>query len=150
MTFDLERFVAAQEAGGTYQRAVSELRLGHKTSHWMWFVFPQMAGLGQSQMSRTYAIASVDEALAYLAHPVLGPRLKECCTLVLETHATTAEDIFGGIDAVKLRSCVTLFARADPSERLFSQILDRFFSGRPDPATEQRLVGAPGKKNVNR
>jgi uncharacterized protein (DUF1810 family) len=139
VTFDLERFVAAQEAGGTYDRALAELRLGHKTSHWMWFVFPQIAGLGQSQMSRTYAIGSLAEAQAYLAHPVLGPRLKECCTLVLETQATTAEDIFGGIDAMKLHSSVTLFGRAEPSARVFSQVLERFFSGRPDPATEQRL-----------
>jgi uncharacterized protein (DUF1810 family) len=139
MTFDLERFVAAQDTGGTYDRAVSELRLGHKTSHWMWFVFPQIAELGQSQMSRTYAIGSLAEAVAYLAHPVLGPRLKECCRLVLETRATTAEEIFGGIDAVKLRSCVTLFGRADPSEVVFRQVLERYFNGRPDRATVSLL-----------
>jgi uncharacterized protein (DUF1810 family) len=140
--FDLERFVDAQTAGGTYDRAVSELRLGHKTSHWMWFVFPQIAGLGQSQMSRTYAIASLDEARAYLSHPLLGPRLKECCRLVLETRATTAEEIFGGIDAMKLRSCVTLFGRADPSEAVFQQVLERYFLGRLDQATEERLAAS--------
>jgi uncharacterized protein (DUF1810 family) len=140
MSFDLERFVDAQNAGGTYERALAELRLGHKTSHWMWFVFPQIAGLGQSQMSRTYAISSLSEARAYLAHPLLGPRLKECCRLVLDAQATTAEEIFGGIDAVKLRSCVTLFGRADPSEPLFAQVLDRYFHGRPDLATEDRLA----------
>jgi uncharacterized protein (DUF1810 family) len=140
--YDLERFVEAQNAGGTYERVLAELRLGHKTSHWMWFVFPQIAGLGQSQMSRTYAIGSLSEARAYLAHPILGSRLKECCRLVLDTRAPTAEAIFGGIDAVKLRSCVTLFGRADPSEPLFSQVLDRYFNGRPDPATKELLAAS--------
>jgi uncharacterized protein (DUF1810 family) len=107
----------------------------------MWFVFPQIAGLGQSQMSRTYAISGLDEARAYLAHPIVGPRLLECCGLVLEAHATTAEEIFGGIDAVKLRSCVTLFGRADPAEPVFQRVLDRFFSGHPDRATEELLEG---------
>jgi uncharacterized protein (DUF1810 family) len=138
---DLSRFVSAQDAGGTYEDAVSELRAGHKTSHWMWFVFPQIAGLGQSQMSRTYAIASLDEARAYLAHPILGPRLKECCALVLEARAKTVEEIFGGIDAMKLRSCVSLFGRAAPSEPVFQQVLERYFNGRPDEATVEVLGG---------
>src|SRR5690349_6690910 len=102
--FGLERFVAAQDAAGTYQQALRELQQGRKTSHWMWFVFPQIAGLGQSEMSRRYAISSLEEARAYLAHPVLGPRLQECASVVSETHGRSAEEIFGGIDAVKLRS----------------------------------------------
>lgn len=137
--FNLERFVHAQDAGGTYDRAVAELQRGRKTSHWMWFVFPQIAGLGMSQMSRTYAISSLDEARAYLAHPVLGPRLRECARLVAASDATSAEAIFGGIDTQKLCSSMTLFARADPSEPLFQQVLDRYFDGAADPATEQRL-----------
>jgi uncharacterized protein (DUF1810 family) len=107
----------------------------------MWFVFPQIAGLGQSQMSRTYAIGSLEEARAYLAHPMLGPRLLECCKLVLDARAKTAEEIFGGIDAVKFRSCVTLFGRADPAEPVFQQVLDCFFTGQPDRATEELLGG---------
>jgi uncharacterized protein (DUF1810 family) len=138
--FNLERFVAAQNAGGTYDHAVDELRQGRKTSHWMWFVFPQIAGLGQSQMSRTYAIASVDEAQAYVRHPVLGPRLLECAALVANAAPSTAEDIFGGIDAVKLRSSMTLFMRAAPSQPVFQQVLDRYFKGTPDPATDARIA----------
>jgi uncharacterized protein (DUF1810 family) len=137
--YNLERFVAAQNAGGTYERAVAELRAGRKTSHWMWFVFPQIAGLGQSQMSRTYAISSLDEARAYLRHPVLGPRLIECARIVANARAGSAEQIFGGIDTQKLRSCMTLFLRAEPGEPVFKQVLDRYFDGRPDPATGQRL-----------
>jgi uncharacterized protein (DUF1810 family) len=137
--YDLERFVTAQNAGGTYERAAAELRAGRKTSHWMWFVFPQIAGLGQSQMSRTYAISSLDEARAYLRHPVLGPRLIECARIVANARAGSAEQIFGGIDTQKLRSCMTLFLRAEPGEPVFKQVLDRYFDGRPDPATGQRL-----------
>src|ERR1051326_8200270 len=107
--FNLERFVAAQNAGGTYDRAVRELRNGRKMSHWMWFIFPQVAGLGYSQMSRTYAIGSLEEARAYLAHPVLGARLKECTQAVSDVHGQTAHEILGDIDAVKLRSSITLF-----------------------------------------
>jgi uncharacterized protein (DUF1810 family) len=137
--YDLNRFVAAQDAGGTYQEAVDELRRGRKTSHWMWFVFPQIAGLGYSPVSRTYAISSLDEARAYLAHPVLGPRLIECATIVAQTPGRTAEQVFGGVDALKLRSCATLFHRAAPQEPVFGTLLDRFFDGRPDPATDQRV-----------
>jgi uncharacterized protein (DUF1810 family) len=139
--FDLERFVQAQEAGGTYARALGELRNGRKTSHWMWFIFPQTAGLGFSQMSRMYAIGSLDEARAYLAHPVLGPRLKECAQTILAIPQNSAEDILGGIDAVKLRSSMTLFHRADPTEPLFQEVLQRYFNGTPDPATDERLEG---------
>ncbi|MCA1648464.1 MAG: DUF1810 domain-containing protein [Chloroflexi bacterium] len=136
---NLERFVSAQNAGGTYQHAVEELRRGRKTSHWMWFVFPQIAGLGQSQMSRTYAISSLADAQAYLRHPVLGPRLRECAAMVASAQAGTAEHIFGSIDAQKLRSSMTLFLRADPREPLFQQILDRYFDGVSDAATDQRV-----------
>ena len=137
--YNLERFVTAQNTGGTYDRAVAELRAGRKTSHWMWFVFPQIAGLGHSEMSRTYAISSLEEARAYLRHPVLGPRLIECAGIVADARAGSAEQIFGGIDAHKLRSCMTLFLRAEPGEPLFKQVLDRYYGGRPDSATDQRL-----------
>jgi uncharacterized protein (DUF1810 family) len=137
--YNLERFVAAQNAGGTYDRAVGELRRGYKTSHWMWFVFPQIAGLGQSQMSRTYAISSIDEAKAYLLHPVLGPRLRECAGIVANAQADTAERIFGRIDAQKLQSSMTLFMRAEPGEPLFEQVLDRYFRGIPDSATDRHV-----------
>jgi uncharacterized protein (DUF1810 family) len=137
--YDLGRFVDAQDAGGTYEQAVAELRRGRKTSHWMWFVFPQIAGLGYSPAARTYAIGSLGEARAYLAHPVLGPRLIECATIVAQTRDRTAEQIFGGIDALKLRSCATLFHRADPDQPVFADVLARFFDGRPDPATDERI-----------
>jgi uncharacterized protein (DUF1810 family) len=137
--YNLQRFVTAQNGSGTYERALEELRDAHKTSHWMWFVFPQIAGLGQSHMSRMYAIGSLDEARAYLAHAVLGPRLRECARVVAETQGKTAEQIFGGIDAVKLRSSMTLFHFADPSEPAFKAVLDRYFNGKPDPSTEERL-----------
>jgi uncharacterized protein (DUF1810 family) len=118
---------------------LAELRVGRKTSHWMWFVFPQVAGLGSSQMSRTYAIDSLAEARAYLEHPVLGPRLRECASVVAESSAPTAERLLGGIDALKLRSSMTLFLRAAPSEAVFQSVLDRYFDGQADPATDQRL-----------
>jgi len=137
--YSLERFVTAQNAGGTYDHAVEELRRGRKTTHWMWFVFPQIAGLGQSHMSRTYAISSLDEARAYLQHSVLGPRLRECAAIVAGSPVRTALEIFGGIDTQKLQSSMTLFLRVDPAEPVFRQVLDRYFAGRPDPATDQRL-----------
>ena len=137
--YNLDRFVAAQNAGGTYERALQELRRGRKTSHWIWFVFPQIAGLGQSSMSRTFAISSLDEARAYLRHPLLGPRLLECASAVIDAQADTAEDIFGGIDTLKVHSSMTLFLRANPSEPLFRQVLDRYFGGAPDAGTDQRL-----------
>ena len=139
--FDLERFVTAQDQGGTYLQALAELRRGRKVSHWMWFVFPQLAGLGRSSTARFYAIHSLAEAEAYLAHPVLGARLRESAAVVAELTGRTAEDVFGGIDAVKLRSSMTLFARAAPAERSFADVLDRCFAGQPDPATG-RLLGS--------
>jgi uncharacterized protein (DUF1810 family) len=137
--YDLHRFVDAQDAGGTYDRATAELRAGHKASHWMWFVFPQIAGLGYSPASRRYAITSLEEARAYLAHPVLGARLVECATILTGLTGRTAEQILGGVDALKLRSSVTLFMHADPGEPVFRQILDQYFGGVPDPATEERI-----------
>ena len=137
--YQLERFVAAQDAGQTYERAVAELRQGRKTSHWMWFVFPQIAGLGQSPTSRSYAISSLDEARAYLEHPVLGPRLLQCAELVRDPQNSTAEQIFGGIDALKLRSSMTLFLHADPTAQAFRQVLDQYFGGIADSATEERI-----------
>jgi uncharacterized protein (DUF1810 family) len=137
--YDLERFVAAQDSGGTYDRALAELRRGQKTSHWMWFVFPQIAGLGQSATAKKYAIASLDEAVAFLRHPVLGPRLLECTRVVNEAKSTSAEQIFGFVDAKKLHSSLTLFMRAAPEEPLFARGLARYFGGVPDDATDQRL-----------
>ncbi len=148
--FDLDRFVAAQEAGGSYRHAVAELRNGRKTSHWMWYVFPQFAGLGQSPTSRLYAICSVDEARAYLAHPVLGPRLRECAEILRGLSGRTAEQVFGGIDAMKLRSAMTLFRHADPNEPLFGDVLDQYFGGVSDPATERLLSQAAGTARPDR
>ena len=136
--YELSRFVAAQDAGGTYDRALDELRRGRKTGHWMWFVFPQVAGLGHSPVAQHYAIASFGEARAYLAHPVLGPRLRECAALVAAL-PPGAETIFGSIDAMKLRSSMTLFLRAAPDEGVFQQVLDRHFGGRADAMTDQIL-----------
>jgi uncharacterized protein (DUF1810 family) len=138
--YDLGRFVAAQDARRTYDDATAELRRGRKTSHWMWFVFPQIAGLGFSPTAQRYAISSLDQARAYLAHPVLGPRLIECAGIVAATEGRTAEQIFGEIDAMKLRSSATLFLRAAPEEPVFGHVLSRFFDGVPDPATD-RLIG---------
>ncbi len=138
--YNLERFATAQDAGETYASAVAELRLGRKIGHWMWFVFPQIAGLGMSSMSRRYAIASLDDARRYLAHPILGERLEECARILTELDGMTAHDIFGSIDAMKLRSSMTLFARAAPGDTLFSEVLDRYFGGVADEATDARLA----------
>jgi uncharacterized protein (DUF1810 family) len=139
----LERFTVAQDRGGTYQRVVAELRAGAKASHWMWFVFPQVAGLGLSAMSREYAISSVDEARAYLTHPVLGPRLRECARILADTEGRSAERIFGPVDAVKLRSSMTLFAAAGEDAdggAVFREVLGKYFGGLPDEATLARLT----------
>ena len=135
--YDLSRFVDAQER--VYDDALSELRAGRKTSHWMWFVFPQIAGLGRSPTAQRYAIASLGEAEAYVAHPVLGERLRECARVLTELEGRSAEQVFGGLDALKLRSSMTLFAHADPDDPVFAGVLDQYFGGRGDPATEERI-----------
>jgi uncharacterized protein (DUF1810 family) len=135
--YDLQRFVDAQE--GVYATALAELRAGHKRSHWMWFIFPQIAGLGHSEMARRYAIRSGDEAAAYLAHPVLGPRLRECASSVAMIDARSVNEIFGHPDDLKFHSSMTLFADVAPDEAVFQTCLDRFFDGIPDAATIERL-----------
>jgi uncharacterized protein (DUF1810 family) len=137
--YRLERFTAAQDSNGTYQRAVAELRAGRKVSHWMWFVFPQVKGLGSSAISREFAISSLAEAHAYLSHPVLGPRLKESARVIAGTDGRSAEEIFGPVDALKLRSSMTLFAAAAPDEPVFGEVLQKYFKGAPDEATLARL-----------
>jgi uncharacterized protein (DUF1810 family) len=137
--YDVERFVVAQDAHGTYQQVVAELRAGRKTSHWIWFIFPQIAGLGHSAMSQRYAITSLDEARAYLRHPVLGPRLIECISLLDATREQSAAGILGSLDAQKLQSSLTLFMRADPAKPVFLRALNRYFGGVPDIATERIL-----------
>lgn len=134
--FDLERFVVAQNASLVF---LDELRAGFKRSHWMWFVFPQIEGLGASAMAQRYAIASLDEARAYLAHPVLGARLRECTTIIALLPGSDAKKIFGGIDAKKLRSSLTLFHRAAPDEPLFGDALQKFFGGETDALTDARI-----------
>lgn len=140
--YRLERFVAAQDRGGTYPRALAQLRAGRKAGHWIWFVFPQVAGLGFSAMTREYAISSLAEARAYLAHPVLGGRLAECAGALLAVEGKDAEDILGPVDAMKVRSSMTLFAAAAaaaPAGAVFAQVLDRYYGGIPDEATVARL-----------
>ncbi len=140
--YDLQRFVDAQDAGGTYEQAITELKRGRKQSHWIWFVFPQVAGLGQSPTSKRFAISSLAEAQAYLQHPVLGRRLAESAQVLLDGHSADADDIFGGLDAQKLRSSMTLFHRAALDDSVFEQVLSRFFGSKADPATD-RLLGSP-------
>jgi uncharacterized protein (DUF1810 family) len=135
--FNLQRFLDAQAS--VYEQVRQELKIGRKESHWMWFIFPQIAGLGQSPMSIRFAIASLDEAKAYLAHSVLGARLRECARLTLDVEGKIARDIFGSIDALKFRSSTTLFARAAPEDEAFQRCLDKYFAGAPDPATLARL-----------
>ncbi|MCW2534334.1 MAG: hypothetical protein JWQ26_33 [Modestobacter sp.] len=138
-SFDLQRFVDAQDSGGTYAAAVRELRAGVKRGHWMWFVFPQVAGLGRSATAQRYAVSGLPEARAYLAHPVLGPRLRECTEALTELPATNAVAVFGPVDAQKLRSSMTLFSRADPDEPVFRRVLDQWFDGAEDEGTTSRL-----------
>jgi len=138
--FRLRRFEIAQDEGGTYAAAVSELRVGRKVSHWMWFVFPQISGLGQSSISTTYAITSLAEAEAYLQHHVLGPRLIECTRIFAEVTGRTAQDILGATDAMKLRSSMTLFAHAAPDPAPFQRVLNDYFGGVADASTERRLA----------
>ena len=137
MTDDLERFVTEQNRD--YETVLAELRRGRKTSHWIWFIFPQIAGLGRSAMSQHFAIGSLDEARAYLAHPVLGARLRECVGILLAIEGRSADEIFGPLDAMKVRSSMTLFHRAAPDEPEFKGVLERFYEGIADPATDERL-----------
>jgi uncharacterized protein (DUF1810 family) len=135
--FDLDRFVSAQQ--DVYERALAELRAGSKRSHWMWFVFPQIAGLGRTATAQRYAITGLAEARAYLAHPVLGPRLTECAQALLAVPGRSATEILGTPDDLKLRSSMTLFAHAAGDPAAFRAVLDRFYAGEDDPATVQRL-----------
>jgi uncharacterized protein (DUF1810 family) len=135
---DLIRFAQAQE--GHYRQALSEIRAGRKQSHWMWYIFPQFDGLGFSPTSRLYAIKSVAEAGAYLAHPVLGPRLVECCEAAVGVEGRSAAEVFGTPDDLKLRSCATLFAAVSPAGSVFERVLDRYFGGERDEQT-LRLMG---------
>ena len=139
--FNLERFVDAQRA--VFAQVEAELRGGRKTGHWMWFVFPQIAGLGRSAMALRYAISCADEASAYLAHPLLGPRLRTCTRMVLETDGLSIEEILGHPDDMKFRSSMTLFAQVTPDHQLFRDALAKYFGGAPDHATLARLTAPP-------
>ena len=139
--FKLDRFVQAQDSGGAYAQALAELREGHKRSHWIWFVFPQVVGLGSSPMSERYAISGLEEAAAYLAHPVLGPRLIECARVLAELPERDPVKVMGGIDALKLRSSMTLFARVGGADAGFSAVLSQYFGAVEDRETT-RLLGA--------
>jgi len=146
--YDLNRFVEAQEA--SYQRALSELRAGKKQSHWSWYILPQIQGLGSSPMSTRYAIRSLEEATAYLEHPVLGARLRDCVAALNIHTGLSASEILGGIDARKFRSCLTLFSQTIGSESIFGEALNKYFFGKPDPATLAILAsqqGARGEAN---
>ncbi|MCF6509716.1 DUF1810 domain-containing protein [Blastococcus sp. MG754426] len=135
--FDLRRFVDAQAQ--TYDQALAELRAGRKRTHWMWFVFPQVEGLGRSGMAQRYAVSGLDEARAYLAHPVLGRRLVECARAMTALDTEDADAVLGPVDAQKLRSSMTLFAHADPDQPVFREVLDHYFGGAEDDATTSRL-----------
>ena len=137
--YNLQRFVEAQNP--MYQRVLSELREGRKRTHWMWFIFPQIRGLGQSEISQKFSIGSLYEAEAYFEHPILGPRLKECAELVNAIQNRAIEDIFGYPDHLKFRSSMTLFAQAAPGEKIFNEALDKYFAGSPDEFTLSRLAG---------
>ena len=138
---DLERFVTAQQA--TYTRALAELRAGRKETHWMWFVFPQLRGLGHSPAAQRYGITGLAEARAYLDHPTLGARLRECAAVVLALDGSSAYDIFGSPDDLKLRSCATLFAQVSEPRSVFQQLLEKYYDGEQDPATLRLLESAP-------
>jgi len=135
--FDLQRFVAAQAA--VYERVRAELKNGRKQSHWMWFIFPQIAGLGRSAMSTRYAISSLTEAEAYLKHPILGPRLRECIRLVMLVQGRSAYEILGSPDDMKFHSCLTLFSYAAPEEQLFRDALEKYYDGAEDSLTMAKL-----------
>ncbi|MCG3202629.1 MAG: hypothetical protein NFCOHLIN_02514 [Gammaproteobacteria bacterium] len=141
--YNLQRFVAAQEA--SYAQALAELREGRKRTHWIWYVLPQIEGLGTSAISRRYAIGSLAEARAYLAHPILGPRLRECVAAVNAHGGISAVQIFGSVDAAKFRSCCTLFAEVAGENSQFAEALNKYFAGRPDPATLAILAARRGR-----
>jgi uncharacterized protein (DUF1810 family) len=142
--FDLARFVKAQEV--SYDRALSEIRRGAKRSHWMWFIFPQIDGLGSSPTAKHYAIKSPEDARQYLAHPVLGPRLLECADAVLSVEGRSASEIFGSPDDLKLRSCMTLFESVAGPGSAFGRVIDRYYQGQRDSKTHELLAGMEGRK----
>jgi uncharacterized protein (DUF1810 family) len=142
--FNLQRFVDAQNRGGVYEQALAELRAGRKQSHWIWFVFPQIEGLGSSATARLYAITSLSEAAAYLAHAVLGPRLIEGAEVLLALDTRDAERVLGVVDAIKLRSSMTLFAHVEAAAPVFRRVLDEFYAGELDSLTEERLRAGTG------
>jgi uncharacterized protein (DUF1810 family) len=149
--YDLERFVGAQR--DVYEEALAEIRDGRKRSHWMWFVFPQFAGLGSSSTSRHYSIRSVAEARAYLAHPVLGSRLTECAEAAFGVQGLSALQIFGSPDDIKLRSCATLFASVSSDGSVFHRLIDKYYQGKPDDRTMQlmearRASGGPDRHEI--
>ena len=137
--FDLQRFVKAQNHGDIYDRALDELRRGRKQSHWMWYVFPQVAGLGLSPTAQKYAISSLEEAKAYLAHPVLGPRLIACAEVLTSIDSEDPVQVVGALDSLKLRSSMTLFELAAPEEPVFARVLEQYYGGKRDEATLERL-----------
>jgi uncharacterized protein (DUF1810 family) len=142
--YDLDRFITAQ--AGDYERALSELRSGRKRSHWMWYIFPQFDGLGFSSTSKRYAIKSIAEARAYLSHPILGPRLRECAEAVLGVEGRSAHEIFGTPDDMKLRSCATLFARVSPAGSVYERLVDKYFHAEPDGLTIRLLEAATARR----
>lgn len=137
--YNLQRFVEVQNP--VYKRVLAELREGRKRTHWMWFIFPQIRGLGQSEIAQRFSIGSLHEAEAYLAHPILGSRLRECTELVSEVQSRAIEEIFGYPDHLKFRSSMTLFAQAAPGEKAFADAIDKYFDGVPDEFTISRLAG---------
>lgn len=137
--YDLDRFVEIQAE--VYTEVLRELRAGQKTGHWMWFIFPQIAGLGRSPMAERFAISSLEEARAYLDHPVLGKRLRECTQAVMDVEGKTAHAVFGFPDEMKFRSCMTLFARAATDDEIFGEVLEKYFSGESDRLTVEKLKG---------
>jgi uncharacterized protein (DUF1810 family) len=135
--YNLQRFVAAQDT--IYEQVLAELRAGRKTSHWMWFVFPQIQGLGHSPIAKEFALSSREEAEAYLKHPILGPRLRECTALVNQVEGESIEEIFGHVDSLKFRSSMTLFAQAASDNQVFLGALQKYYAGKFDPLTMQQL-----------
>lgn len=140
--YDLQRFLDAQDAAETYDSALEELRQGRKRGHWMWFVFPQLAGLGRSTMAQRYAISGLPEAQAYLDHPVLGPRLVACARALIESRETDPVVVLGPVDAQKLQSSMTLFASVERSQAVYTAVLEQFYAGRLDEVTTSRLPTA--------